>query len=94
MKTIIFEILAAVVSIIYAFVVYSIAIEYKIAIGVSFMVLAFCWIVWGALEIKVSRHHKRSQRLSWYNKMGMLESGYFVEPEHAIKYWRNLVNLK
>lgn len=92
MKTIIF--LTVVASIIYAFVEYPMAVEYSIAFGVLFIFLASCYLGWGALAIKVDRHHKRSRRLSWYNKMGMLESGYFVEPKHAIKYWRNLVNLK
>jgi len=91
-KIIIFSTVTIAASIIYAFVEYSVAVEYKIAFGALFIFLAFCYLGWGALAIKVNRHHKRSQRLGWYNKMGLLESGYFVETKHAIRYWRNLMN--
>lgn len=78
-------------SIIYAFVEYPVAVEYKIAFGALFIFLAFCWLGWGALAIKVNRHHKQSLRFRWYTKMGMLESGYILETKHAKRYWKNLI---
>ncbi|KKN05932.1 hypothetical protein LCGC14_1082610 [marine sediment metagenome] len=61
-------------------------------IGFVLIFFAIFWLVWGILEIKVKRHYKQLQRFRWYNKMGLLESGYILEPKYATKYWRNLIS--
>jgi len=51
---------------------------------ISFIVI--CSSMWAIHEIRFRRWYKGRQRFNWYNKMGLLESGYIKEPEHAMKY--------
>lgn len=91
MKTTIFLTLAVTVSIIYAFVEYSISIQYKIIFRVLFIFLIFCWMMWEIFTIKATKHYKQSRQFRWYIKMGMLESGYFLDTKYAKRYWKNLI---
>ena len=91
MKTIILITLIVAVSMIYVIVWYPMSIQIKWVFGIFLLFLAFCWIVWGTHEIRFRRWYKQSLRFDWYNKMGLLESAWILEPERAIKYWKNIM---
>ncbi len=93
MRISIFIALVVTVATIYAFIWYPVSsIQFEIAFGVTLLFFLFCWSMWGMQEIKFRRWYKARRRFQWYTKMGMLESGYILEPRHAKLYWRNLMS--
>lgn len=93
MRISIFIALAVTIATIYAFFMwYPVSIHFEIVFGVTLLFFLICWSMWGMQEIKFRRWYKARKRFQWYTKMGMLESGYILEPRHAKLYWRNLMS--
>ena len=65
-------------------------VEIFIVVSQAYIIVSV--LMWGSEKLRSRRWHKQYNRFSWYNQMGLLESGYILEPKHATKYWRNLMN--
>lgn len=91
MKIIIFITLIVAASIIYPIIWYPTLMPYKIFFIALLTFLSLCWLAWGFYQIRFRKWYKQSRRFRWYNKMGLLESAYILEPEHTTRYWRNLI---
>ncbi|KKK78356.1 hypothetical protein LCGC14_2844370 [marine sediment metagenome] len=69
----------------------SLSIELTALFIVSLAFLSISWLVWGVKKVKAIRLYRQDVRFRWYTKMGLLESGYIMEPRYAKRYWRNLI---
>jgi len=65
---------------------------FRIVFGVLLLFFLSCWAIWGMQEIRFRRWYRERQRFSWYNKMGLFESAYILEPRYAKRYWTNLLD--
>lgn len=80
------------VSMVYAIVWYPTLIQVKWAFGILLAFLTFCWLSWAMYQIRFRKWYKHWLRFHWYNKMGLLESAWILEPEYATKYWGSLIS--
>lgn len=92
MKTIIFISLLLCMSCVYIVPQWLLPVMLEIAYIMVMIFFAVYWLVSGIKKIKQRRQYKQLVRYLWYNRMGLLESAYILEPNHVILYWIKLMN--